>query len=458
MHSSTSQMPSSSSEFGLLSKLGRALPDSGRAAADLGPEGAPEFVNELHKSMSETVESDQQPTDLKGFSRNSSLSSSEQEETPAFAHTSAIPANESAAAKRLAWSEGKQGTQLLNQQKQIATTQQSNSRSAADSPRTLSGETAPLSGKPLPLSASEIPGLLKPADLASKNTTADAGLIQSNNGLEPNLISPPKFKELENGSHSFDRFNQSEFGVVARELPSRSEISERFVEVMNLRSMQASDKEFASSVFTLNSQLTSESGASTMTPATSNPSIATTISGYQTSASISESAARQLQIIEPLNQLSNGETQKSAGSDSVYRDQITTAYGNNKWMSDFAGKIRIMTQSNFSVAELNLNPADLGAIEIRIQTLDEGALVNFFTSNSATKEIIDESLPRLRELLADSGISLQQSDVSDQREKQNVQREGISEWNSDSEQHNTTPEIVLNKQRTVSTSLIDHYV
>lgn len=75
-------------------------------------------------------------------------------------------------------------------------------------------------------------------------------------------------------------------------------------------------------------------------------------------------------------------------------------------------KIHWMHNAKISMAELHLHPAELGSIEIKIVTEDQQARVSFITSSAAARDVIEESLPKLRELLADSGLALDQSDIS----------------------------------------------
>lgn len=75
-------------------------------------------------------------------------------------------------------------------------------------------------------------------------------------------------------------------------------------------------------------------------------------------------------------------------------------------------KIHWMHNAKISTAELHLHPAELGSIEIKIVTEDQQARVSFITSSATARDVIEESLPKLRELLADSGLALDQSDIS----------------------------------------------
>lgn len=75
-------------------------------------------------------------------------------------------------------------------------------------------------------------------------------------------------------------------------------------------------------------------------------------------------------------------------------------------------KIYWMQNAKISTAELHLHPAELGSIEIKIITEDQQTRVSFITSSASARDVIEESLPKLRELLADSGLELDQSDIS----------------------------------------------
>ena len=142
----------------------------------------------------------------------------------------------------------------------------------------------------------------------------------------------------------------------------------------------------------------------------------------------------------------------------VLRDQLTAAFGSARFHGDFAGKLRVLSQANISTVELNLNPAELGAIDIRIQSLDDGTVINFYSSNANTREVIDASLPRLRELLSDSGIQLQHGDVSERNPDTDK-----SQSHEHRELTMALPEELAEMQpmfrsRQENRSMVDHYV
>lgn len=83
------------------------------------------------------------------------------------------------------------------------------------------------------------------------------------------------------------------------------------------------------------------------------------------------------------------------------------------WSHALREKVLWMRSGNISTAELHLHPAELGSIEIKIVTEDQQARVSFITSSAIAREVIEESLHRLKDQFADSGITLDQSDISE---------------------------------------------
>lgn len=83
------------------------------------------------------------------------------------------------------------------------------------------------------------------------------------------------------------------------------------------------------------------------------------------------------------------------------------------------------------VAELSLNPPQMGAVEVRLSLSGGEAGAQFFSANPAVREAIEAALPRLRELMAQAGINLGEAQVRDEafmqgRSSGTPGREGIA--------------------------------
>ncbi len=137
---------------------------------------------------------------------------------------------------------------------------------------------------------------------------------------------------------------------------------------------------------------------------------------------------------------------------------ITAEAGSSEWGNQLSSRIRWMGNLNLSSAELKLHPAELGTIEIQITTEDDQTRVSFVTSNAAAREVIENSLPRLRDLLSEGGLQLQQGDVA-HKEAGDDKAGGNSQTGSgmSGDEERASEENMLHVSRK-STSQIDHYV
>jgi flagellar hook-length control protein FliK len=92
--------------------------------------------------------------------------------------------------------------------------------------------------------------------------------------------------------------------------------------------------------------------------------------------------------------------------------RIDTPVGAPGWDSELGQKVVWMAGEKQHMAELHVNPPDLGPLRIRISVDDNQTNAVFTSSHSAVREAIESALPRLREVLADSGIMLGNASVT----------------------------------------------
>ncbi len=82
------------------------------------------------------------------------------------------------------------------------------------------------------------------------------------------------------------------------------------------------------------------------------------------------------------------------------------------WDGELAQRIVWMAGRQTQWAEITLNPPNLGNLEVHLSLKGNDASAYFYSPHAAVREAIDESLSRLREMLAGAGISLGQTQVS----------------------------------------------
>jgi flagellar hook-length control protein FliK len=93
---------------------------------------------------------------------------------------------------------------------------------------------------------------------------------------------------------------------------------------------------------------------------------------------------------------------------------IEQPVGGNAWHDAVGHQVTWMVEQQVGRAELRLHPAHLGPIEVSVTVNNDEVNVSFQASHPATREALENSLPRLRELLGHSGLSLGQASVSQQ--------------------------------------------
>lgn len=90
---------------------------------------------------------------------------------------------------------------------------------------------------------------------------------------------------------------------------------------------------------------------------------------------------------------------------------VATPADSPTWPEEVGNRVSWMVGQHESQAELTLTPPQLGKIEVSITVSGEQTSAQFVTATPAARELIEQSLPRLREILEQSGISLGQTDV-----------------------------------------------
>ncbi|MFM2407920.1 MAG: hypothetical protein RL358_662 [Pseudomonadota bacterium] len=134
--------------------------------------------------------------------------------------------------------------------------------------------------------------------------------------------------------------------------------------------------------------------------------------------SVAPRAEELLKFATP-NLLSNpiGNTNKLPDSPV---QSIAAPFGSAAWSSEFTQKISWMSNSKLDqVAELHLNPPNLGPLDVVLKISDNQATAMFSSPHLAVREAVENAMPKLRELLADNGITLGNTSVSDQAPRDN---------------------------------------
>jgi flagellar hook-length control protein FliK len=118
-----------------------------------------------------------------------------------------------------------------------------------------------------------------------------------------------------------------------------------------------------------------------------------------------------------LGRANNGLSANHAPTHAATTRDVTTSLpmerpvGHPAWNNELADKMTWMATSQRQQADLVLNPPQLGRVEISLTVTGDQASAVFASPNAAVREMLENSLPRLREILAGAGINLGEAQV-----------------------------------------------
>ena len=139
---------------------------------------------------------------------------------------------------------------------------------------------------------------------------------------------------------------------------------------------------------------------------------ATTRLAGQSEASFRQSLAADRPLTSDASRMNQfAFSQNNVGREMVSR-QLSEALGQRLAANIAAGHYRLT---------FNVNPKELGAIDVVMEMRDGRLDAQINTSNAVTRELLGDSLPRLRDALTQSGINLAQLQVGSDSQQGNAQ-------------------------------------
>jgi flagellar hook-length control protein FliK len=117
---------------------------------------------------------------------------------------------------------------------------------------------------------------------------------------------------------------------------------------------------------------------------------------------LTESFGGQLAAAQqaPVAQAAKGDTA------AVASDAIEARVGAPTWSEGLGQKVVWMVGQQRHSAEIQLNPPNLGPLEVKLTVSQDQVSASFVSHHADVRNAIEAALPRLREMLADSGITL----------------------------------------------------
>ncbi|NDJ55722.1 hypothetical protein GWD52_01670 [Enterobacteriaceae bacterium 4M9] len=110
---------------------------------------------------------------------------------------------------------------------------------------------------------------------------------------------------------------------------------------------------------------------------------------------------------------------------------LSQTVGTAAWQQALSQQISMFTRNGIHNAELRLHPQDLGALQLNIRMNQDQAQVHIVSDNHQVRAALEAAMPQLRTSLAEAGIELSQSSVSDDNTA--PWQEAASQANNDGE-------------------------
>jgi len=93
-------------------------------------------------------------------------------------------------------------------------------------------------------------------------------------------------------------------------------------------------------------------------------------------------------------------------------ENLSARVGTEAWENQVGQKVVYMVGSEEQTASLTLNPPDLGPLQVVLSVSNDQASVSFSANQEEVRQALENALPRLREMMSESGIALGNATVN----------------------------------------------
>jgi flagellar hook-length control protein FliK len=85
------------------------------------------------------------------------------------------------------------------------------------------------------------------------------------------------------------------------------------------------------------------------------------------------------------------------------------------WTEEVVNRVMYLSSANLKAADIQLQPAELGRLDIRVNMVpDQQTQVTFMSAHPGVREALDNQMHRLRDMFAQQGMGQVDVNVSDQ--------------------------------------------
>ncbi len=147
--------------------------------------------------------------------------------------------------------------------------------------------------------------------------------------------------------------------------------------------------------------------------------------------SLAANAGDKSQLLTPAQQTQSpalATQQSSAASQTAAlktaEAQLPTLYLQEpQAAAQLKDRVMYQVQQKIQSAEIRLAPEELGSVQIKVNLQQDQLSVQFVVQQAQAKEALEQQMPRLRELLQQQGVELTDSQVSQQQQQQQGEKQ-----------------------------------
>jgi len=166
-------------------------------------------------------------------------------------------------------------------------------------------------------------------------------------------------------------------------------------------------------------------------------------------------ASASFAALDSANSIVASHLQANANSGNLSGLQAGLTMGRD-FSPNLAMRVQWMFQQAVNSAEIMMDPPELGPLTVKLHNQNGETNVIFHVNNAHAKDLIEANLAKLKELLADQGLSL--GDAQVEQQKQQEKQSGYKNTNGNQPLDHSNSETLEANQSIVHQGLLDTYI
>lgn len=168
-----------------------------------------------------------------------------------------------------------------------------------------------------------------------------------------------------------------------------------------------------------------------------------------------------------VSQVDSQSLQHKIVNDEVTNYEVSAKVGEEAWEPELASKLVMMKTNGVNSAKLQLNPPELGPLDVSLDMASDKLNIVFSSNQAITRDAIDAAIPKLQQMFSKNevdvvNVSVTSQNTPDKGDHQGNQNSGkmrkLGSIGKINQMHNANQQVVVNVPRSVShAGVVDYY-